>query len=55
MESCEAVWAPNFFCIDKQKDKIVLAIRGTAGVEDALTDVDIQSVLLFGGQVYKGT
>lgn len=55
VESCAAVWAPNYYlCIDKQTDEIVLAIRGTAGVEDALTDVDIMSVPLFGGQVYGG-
>merc|ERR1712136_527681 len=35
-------------------NEIVLAIRGTAGVEDALTDSDIKSTELFGGHVYGG-
>lgn len=55
VEACAAVWAPNYYvCLDKETDEIVLAIRGTAGVADALTTADIQSVPLFGGQVHGG-
>ena len=36
-----------------QTDETLLATRGSAGVEDALTDVGIQSVPLLEDQVYE--
>mmetsp|Transcript_21020 Transcript_21020/g.56048 ORF Transcript_21020/g.56048 Transcript_21020/m.56048 type:complete len:473 (-) Transcript_21020:362-1780(-) len=53
--SSSDVWSPNYYiCVDPQTDEIVLSIRGTANVADALTDLDAVGSPFCGGFAHSG-